>query len=273
MIKYVELTAPEASAYRQAKILSIVCREGDQIKTGDTLFIVQSGNTKLDLPSTQDKPVKESPTQAESLSSSTKKEAQGHKPMPPKKQAKRTPSEQIKTTKRHEQQSLDLLAGLNTANESTNTASGCVPTMETTENNSMSKTNSLTINVPDIGADSAKVIEILVQVGDQVSVEDALVTLESDKASMDVPSPYSGRVRSISVLIDQDVSEGTTLLELEVDESSSESTPKAEEAIAQAAPTKTEPNNHLRKRQSQYGRAKYRYRHHKEHRGQRRRRR
>ena len=54
MIKYVELTAPEASAYRQAKILSIECGEGDQIKAGDTLFMVQSGNTKLELPSTKD---------------------------------------------------------------------------------------------------------------------------------------------------------------------------------------------------------------------------
>ena len=54
MIKYVELTAPEASAYRQAKILTFEKAEGDYVKTGDTLFMVQSGNTKLELPSTKE---------------------------------------------------------------------------------------------------------------------------------------------------------------------------------------------------------------------------
>ena len=54
MIKYVELTAPESSAYRQAKILSIECHEGDRVKQGQTLFRVKSGNREIDLPSTRD---------------------------------------------------------------------------------------------------------------------------------------------------------------------------------------------------------------------------
>ena len=53
MIKYVELTPPEASAFRQAKILSIECKEGNQIKEGDTLFRVQSGSHEINLPASK----------------------------------------------------------------------------------------------------------------------------------------------------------------------------------------------------------------------------
>jgi len=70
------------------------------------------------------------------------------------------------------------------------------------------------VAIPDIGGDSAKVIEILVKVGDQVAKEDPLVTLESDKASMDVPSSADGVIESIDVEIDQDVGEGTIVVTL-----------------------------------------------------------
>ena len=53
MIKFVELTAPEVSEFRQAKILSIEVSEGDQIKIGDTLFRVKSGESEFDLPTTK----------------------------------------------------------------------------------------------------------------------------------------------------------------------------------------------------------------------------
>ena len=70
------------------------------------------------------------------------------------------------------------------------------------------------VAIPDIGGDSAKVIEILVNVGDQVAKEDPLVTLESDKASMDVPSSADGVIESIDVEMDQDVGEGTVVVTL-----------------------------------------------------------
>ena len=59
----------------------------------------------------------------------------------------------------------------------------------------MSATLTPTVEVPDIGDfDDVPVIEILVSVGDSVAVEDPLVTLESDKATMDVPAPFAGVV-------------------------------------------------------------------------------
>ncbi len=72
------------------------------------------------------------------------------------------------------------------------------------------------VEVPDIGDfDDVPVIEILVSVGDSVAVEDPLVTLESDKATMDVPAPLAGVVREISVSVGDRVSQGSMLMSLE----------------------------------------------------------
>ncbi len=69
------------------------------------------------------------------------------------------------------------------------------------------------VKVPDIGDfDEVPVIEVHVAVGDTVNVEDPLVTLESDKAAMDVPSPVSGVVKELKVAVDDKVSEGTLIL-------------------------------------------------------------
>src|SRR5260370_343551 len=72
------------------------------------------------------------------------------------------------------------------------------------------------VKVPDIGDyTDIPVIEVLVKVGDAVEKEQSLVTLESDKAPMDVPSPAAGTVRELNVKVGDNVSEGTLILVLE----------------------------------------------------------
>jgi pyruvate dehydrogenase E2 component (dihydrolipoamide acetyltransferase) len=72
------------------------------------------------------------------------------------------------------------------------------------------------VEVPDIGDfDDVPVIEILVSVGDSVAIEDPLVTLESDKATMDVPAPMAGVVREINVSLGDRVAQGSILMSLE----------------------------------------------------------
>ncbi len=79
----------------------------------------------------------------------------------------------------------------------------------------------LTVSVPDIGDFSdVPVIEVLVSPGDRVEVETPLVTLESDKATMDVPSPRSGTVESVLVAVGDAVSQGTPLLTVAPDAAS-----------------------------------------------------
>ncbi|HEX5842259.1 MAG TPA: dihydrolipoyllysine-residue acetyltransferase [Pseudomonas sp.] len=73
------------------------------------------------------------------------------------------------------------------------------------------------VHVPDIGSDGkAKIIEILVKVGDTVEVDQSLITLESDKASMEIPSPAAGVVESIGIKLEDEVGTGDFILKLKV---------------------------------------------------------
>ncbi|MFG1488124.1 biotin/lipoyl-containing protein, partial [Oceanospirillum sp. HFRX-1_2] len=92
------------------------------------------------------------------------------------------------------------------------------------------------IKVPDIGGDSdVEVIEVCVAVGDRVEAEDSLIVLESDKASMDVPSPKSGVVKAIKLNVGDQVSEGHDILELEIEGDVAETEAPAEEEPEQVA--------------------------------------
>jgi len=86
------------------------------------------------------------------------------------------------------------------------------------------------VRVPDIGDfDDVSVIEVLVAAGDRVDIDQSLITLESDKASMEVPSPHAGTVREIKVSVGDSIAEGGVIAILETDE------PKA--AAASDAPS------------------------------------
>ena len=97
--------------------------------------------------------------------------------------------------------------------------------------------NLVEVIVPDIGNfDSVDVIEVLVKVGDTVAKEDSLITLESDKASMDIPSSDAGVVKEIKIKVGDKVAKGTPILVLEAEASTSAATPKTEAPKAEAAP-------------------------------------
>ncbi|MDF3886042.1 biotin/lipoyl-containing protein, partial [Cupriavidus basilensis] len=92
------------------------------------------------------------------------------------------------------------------------------------------------VKVPDIGDyDSVPVIEVHVKPGDTISAEDALVTLESDKATMDVPSPSAGVVKEVRIKVGDNVAEGTLILILEGAAAAPASAPAAAPAPAAAA--------------------------------------
>jgi pyruvate dehydrogenase E2 component (dihydrolipoamide acetyltransferase) len=103
-----------------------------------------------------------------------------------------------------------------------------------------------TVKVPDIGgSEGVEVIEICVAVGDQVELEDSLVVLESDKASMEIPSPMAGKVTAIKISDGDNLSEGDVILEIEVEgsvteeaapEVEAETVAPAENVVEEAAP-------------------------------------
>ena len=73
--------------------------------------------------------------------------------------------------------------------------------------------NLIEVRIPDIGDfKDVPVIEVLVQPGDRIKTEQSLITLESDKASMDVPSPVDGVVKEIKVKVGDKVSEGSLIV-------------------------------------------------------------
>jgi pyruvate dehydrogenase E2 component (dihydrolipoamide acetyltransferase) len=103
----------------------------------------------------------------------------------------------------------------------------------------MSTGNAVSVEVPDIGDfEDVPIIEILVSEGDRVEADDPLVTLESDKATMDVPAPFAGVVRDLQVKVGDKVSQGTPLLVIEAGDSEApEAVETAVETEVAAAPS------------------------------------
>ena len=275
MIKYLELTAPDSDEFRQVKIVSIEVAEGDQINQGDTLFMVKRGDEELALPSTLDGKVMEvialvdenislmtplilletrvsestatpathkdgKEKKPDAVTSETeskaKKTVEKNKKTKPKSKKKR--SKKNKTNKEHEQQSLNLSG----VAEEIERLEQSAPEQETPQSQPepepMTK-EEIAVNavvVPDIGGDSASVVEILVNVGDSIELEQGLITLESDKASMEVPSSAAGVIQSIEVELNQEVNEGTVIVTL-IDTQADEAAPIANEVETSAAPT------------------------------------
>lgn len=108
--------------------------------------------------------------------------------------------------------------------------------------------------LPDIGDfKGVDVIEILVKEGDVIAIDDPLFVLESDKATMEIPSPMAGKVLSLKVKVGDKVSTGVLVADIEVDESAvatkpatpapavAQSTPAAVTAAVSVAPTVTQP--------------------------------
>jgi len=95
------------------------------------------------------------------------------------------------------------------------------------------------VNVPDIGGDEVEVTEIMVKVGDKVEAEQSLLTVEGDKASMEVPAPFAGTVKEIKIAAGDKVSTGSLIMVFEVEGAAPA---KKEEAAAPAASGSKEVN-------------------------------
>src|SRR5471030_1632237 len=97
------------------------------------------------------------------------------------------------------------------------------------------------INVPDIGADAVEVTEIMVKVGDKVEVEQSLITVEGDKASMEVPSPQAGVVKEIKVAVGDTVETGKLIMIFEAADGAADAAPAKQEAQAEEKPAAAAP--------------------------------
>lgn len=99
--------------------------------------------------------------------------------------------------------------------------------------------------IPDLGADKdVDLIDIMVKVGDSVEVEDGLITLETEKASMDVPTPYKGKIVEILVKVGDKVNSGDLIARVEASEEVESNSTQADEAVA-SAPKVEEPKEEV----------------------------
>jgi pyruvate dehydrogenase E2 component (dihydrolipoamide acetyltransferase) len=100
------------------------------------------------------------------------------------------------------------------------------------------------ITIPDIGDfDSVEVIEVLISEGDEVAVDDSLITLESDKATMEIPAPSAGKIESVTVKVGDKVAEGDVIGQMTADDSapSTEASASASDDAPQSAASSSKP--------------------------------
>ncbi|WDE11212.1 dihydrolipoyllysine-residue acetyltransferase [Thalassomonas haliotis] len=90
------------------------------------------------------------------------------------------------------------------------------------------------ILVPDVGGDEVEVIEICVAVGDAIEAEDAIVTVETDKASMDIPAPMAGEISALTVQVGDKIKQGDVLGEIKAAGASPAAEPAVEAEVASA---------------------------------------
>ncbi|MBJ8433710.1 2-oxo acid dehydrogenase subunit E2 [Acinetobacter pittii] len=112
-------------------------------------------------------------------------------------------------------------------------AAAATPAQQETVASTATQSGPVDINVPDLGVDKAVVAEILVQVGDKVDVDQSLVVVESDKATVEVPSTVAGIVKAIHLQAGQQVSQGVLLATIEAEGQAPAAAPAAK---AEAAP-------------------------------------
>ena len=94
------------------------------------------------------------------------------------------------------------------------------------------------ILVPDVGGEEVEIIEICVAVGDTLEADEGIVTVETDKASMDIPAPFAGTLASLNVAVGDKIKEGDVIGEIN---SAGDDAAPSNEEVVEAAPVVTEP--------------------------------
>lgn len=217
MSQIVEIKVPDIGNYTGVDVIDVAVKVGDKIAVDDTLITLETDKATMDVPADHAGVVKEV------LVKVGDKVSEG--------------SVIVKV------EAADAAATTQTA-EAPAKASATVPAATTAK--------PVAVNVPDIGNFSnVDVIEVDIKVGDEVAVDQTLVTLETDKATMDVPSTVAGKVTAVHVKVGDKVSEGSALIEVAAvsapaAESATQDQKQAAEIKKQVAATPSAENNELR---------------------------
>ncbi|MEZ2742112.1 dihydrolipoyllysine-residue acetyltransferase [Paenalcaligenes hominis] len=218
MSETIQVIVPDIGSDEDVDVIEILVQEGDSVDVDQSLITVESDKASMEIPSSHAGVV-------QSIS--------------------------VKLGDKVREGSLILeLGAADTAAAPTETATeesaAPIATAAAAEQNEPTRTEDSTqtfvVQVPDIGdAHDVDVIEVLVEAGDQIEVDQSIITLETEKASMEVPSTHAGTVQKVLVKVGDKVSQGADLLELTVSVSSDKKAnvaPKAAAASQAAAASK-----------------------------------
>ena len=132
----------------------------------------------------------------------------------------------------------DLILTLESESESAESLEETPESAQSVDQNPKSSLAQKNVELPDIGDfDAVDIIEVLVKVGDTVHENDSIITLETDKATMEIPAPFAGKVTALSVKVGDKVAKGDLILTLESESESAESleeTPESAQSVDQA---------------------------------------
>ena len=231
MPQTVEVKVPDIGDFTDVPIIEVLVKAGDSVKAEDSLVTLESDKATMDVPSpsagvVKDVKVKLGDKVSEGSVIVTLEAANDAKAASPA-QAAAAP------------------AAAPAAESATASAAATSPTpsapaqRETgTPSTPAGAAQSIEVKVPDIGDfKDVPVIEVLVKPGDTVKAEDSLVTLESEKATMDVPSPSAGVIKEVKVKVGDKVSEGNVIVVLEAAGARVSAAPAQAAGATTAAPT------------------------------------
>lgn len=218
MSQVVEIKVPDIGDYKDVPVIELHVKAGDTVSAEDSLVTLESDKATMDVPSPKSGVVKEVKIKVGDAVSEGSLvlllEEQGATAAPAP-QAAPAPA--------------PVAAALAPAAQAPVSAPAAQPA---------AGGGTIEVKVPDIGDyKDVPVIEISVKVGDKVEAEQSLITLESDKATMDVPSPAAGTVKDIRVKVGDAVSEGTLIVVLEGAGGAAAAAPAPALAPAAAAPS------------------------------------
>src|SRR5262249_52336723 len=190
MADLIEVKVPDIGDFKDVPVIDVLVRPGDRVKTEDPLITLESDKASMDVPSPLDGVVRELKVKVGDKVSEGAIILIAEAELAP---AGVAPREKVREGGR--------ATGEGSPVADYGAPSGVYSTIE--------------VRVPDIGDfKDVPIIEVAVKGGDQVKQEDPLITLESDKASMEVPSPAAGTVGDVNVKVGDKVSEGSLILTL-----------------------------------------------------------
>jgi pyruvate dehydrogenase E2 component (dihydrolipoamide acetyltransferase) len=225
MSNIIEVKVPDIGDVAEVDVIEVLVAEGDTVAKEQSLITVESDKASMEIPSTSAGVVKSLKVKVGDKvgegSVILELTAEGEQPVASKEAAApaaQAPSEQAAATA--------PAAPAAEAAETTGTAGG-----------EAGQAQRVTVVVPDIGdAKDVEVIEVMVAVGDRVEAEQSLITVESDKASMEVPSSHAGVVKEVLVNLGDKVNKGNEIVVLETAGAAAAPAPNGETPSADAAP-------------------------------------